>query len=247
MSTTVTLHQHGPSRAAVRRAATRLATIAAGLGVLAGVLEISIGPSIRDWVGNKQDTTRLGLTTIALSAVALAAAASLSRDRPDAPGHRLVSVLGIVVSALVCFTTVGRLWLIPGPLLLVATALLLTTEDRKDLMHAIDQHRWRIGLVSLCGAYYIFLGATALGAAGVLGIIGGLLIWGAMALASRSHRVALVLLIVGALPFAVATWWSVITPLIAAVALALGRKTIRHTTFAAPGLKARQRAAVTRT
>jgi hypothetical protein len=229
MSTTVTLHHHGPSRAAVRRAATRLATIAAGLGVLAGVLEISIGPSIRDWVGNKQDTTRLGLTTIGLSAVALAAAASLSRDRPDAPGHRLVSVLGIVVPALVCFTTVGRLWLIPGPLLLVATALLLTTEDRKDLMHAIDEHRWRIGLVSLCGVYYIFLGATALGVAGALGILGGLLIWTAIALASRSHAVAHAVLAVGALPFAFLTWWSVVTPLIAILALAIGHAAIRRT------------------
>jgi hypothetical protein len=210
------------------RVATRLALVGASLGVLAGVAELTIGPSIRDWVGNKQDTTRLGLTTIILSSVALASAGVLQRADGRAHSHRLAVALGLVVPAVICFTTVGRLWLIPGPLLLVAGGLLLSGAQRGELVQAVDERRWYTGLVALCGAYYIFLGATALGLAGLLGVLGGLLIWVGMASASRAPRAAYVLLVLGALPFAAITWWSAITPLIAVLALVLGCTAIRQ-------------------
>ncbi|MCW3046487.1 MAG: hypothetical protein JWO74_771 [Solirubrobacterales bacterium] len=231
MSTTAGLRPHderSPRRGRRDRLASRLALVGAGLGVFAGVAELTFGPSIRDWVGNKQDTTRLGLTTIILSSVALASAGVLQRADSRAHSHRLAVALGLVVPAVICFTTVGRLWLVPGSLLLVAGGLLLSAAQRGELGHAVDERRWYTGLVALCGAYYIFLGATALGLAGLLGVLGGLLIWGAMASASRSRRAAYALLALGALPFAAVTWWSAITPLIAVLALVLGRTAIRQ-------------------
>jgi hypothetical protein len=210
------------------RSAGRLALAGAALGLVAGALELTIGPSIRDWVGDKQDTTRLGLTTILLSAVALAAATALQRRQQDTGGRRVAIALGLVLPALVCFTTVGRLWYIPGALLLASAALTVAATPRTELTAALTERHWRLGLLAVCGALYVFLGATTLGVAGVLGVLGGLLVWAAARAAPRTPRTAHALLLAGALPFAAATWWSVITPVIAVLTLVVGHRVIRH-------------------
>lgn len=206
------------------RLPARLGAAGASLGLLAGLLELAAGPSMRSWVGDKQDTTRLGVTTTVLALVALVATGQLRR--PNA-GRRIAIVLALVLPAFVGFTTVGRLWYVPGPLLLVAGALVLTaTRPREFSMVATERH-WRVALLALCGLYYVFLGATALGVAGTAGIVGGLLIWGVASTAPRSASGAYALLLVGALPFAAATWWSVVTPLVALTAVVAGRGVIR--------------------
>lgn len=210
------------------RLAGHLALAGASLGVLAGLLELTVGPSVRDWVGNKQDTTRLGLATLVLSAVAALAAAALRRPRDDAGGRRVAIVLALLVPALVCFTTVGRLWYLPGALLLGAGALVLARTRRRDFAAALDGQHWRVGLLVLCGGFYIFLGATALGLAGVLGILGGVSIWAAARIAPHSPRAAYAFLFSGVLPFAAATWWSVITPVLAVLAVVIGVGVIHH-------------------
>jgi hypothetical protein len=222
--------QNGRARRERRadRLAGQLALAGAALGVLAGLLELTIGPSIRDWVGNKQDTTRLGLTTAILSAVALAGASALRQPRDRLAGRRVAVTLALLIPALICFTTVGRLWYLPGALLLAAGALVLAGTRREEFAVAFDQRRWRVGLLIVCGAYYVFLGATALGLAGVLGILGGVLIWAAARAAPTSPPTAHTLLLGGALPFAAATWWSIITPLIAVLTVVIGRGVIRH-------------------
>ena len=211
--------------------AGRLALAGALLGLLAGLAELTLGASMRGWVGDKADTTRLGLATLALAGVALAAALAL-RQRPAEPrdvvavglvvpapsGHRVVVVAGLVVPALVCFTTVGRLWYLPGALLLAAAALVLRDVRPAEL----DERLWRGGLLALCGACYVLLGASALGVAGALGLSGGVLVWAALATPPSAPRRAGVLLVVGAVPFAVATWWSAVTPLLALVTLGVG-------------------------
>ena len=73
---------------------------------------------------------------------------------------------------------------------------------------AIDERRWLAGLTVTFGACNIFLGVYAFGAAGVLGILGGLAVCAALIIARRNHRLALDFLAIGALPFAIATWWS---------------------------------------
>jgi hypothetical protein len=218
----------GP-RAAPHRdgAAAVLGLTGASLGVLAGLIELTAGPSIRDWVGNKQDTTRLGLTTLLLSLVALASAGWLRRSGGRGAG-RVAAALGLLIPAVVCFTTVGRLWYLPGALLLASGVLVLAGTGRAQFSAAFTEERWRIGLLCCCGAYLVFLGATALGIGGALGIAGGALVWAVAPLARRSRPLAWAALLAGTLPFAAVTWWSVITPLIALLAIALGAGVIRH-------------------
>lgn len=177
------------------------------------------------WVGDKQDTTRLGVTTIVLGAVALAAALAVHRTFRGRPANRLAIAFGLALPALVCFTTVGRLWYVPGALLLGSGALVLAGSRRSELTAVLDERRWRSGLLVMCGAYDVFLG-TALGTTGLLGVLGGALIWGAAGTARRSPALAYALL-AGALPFASVTWWSVVAPLVAVLAVTLGVGLIR--------------------
>jgi hypothetical protein len=196
----------------------------ASLGLVAGLVELTLGPHIRSWVGSKQDTTRLGLATITLSAIALLAAVTWLQRRETSPGTRLLIVVALIVPGVICFTTVGRAWYVPGALLIVAAAIAASElrEDAREVVETISRH-WLAALTVVLGAFYIFLGATALGVAGVLGIVGGITILAVIALSSRiSPRVAPLVLVAAALPFAVLTWWSIATPLLAIVVVAVG-------------------------
>ena len=179
---------------------------------------------IRDWVGDKQDTTRLGVTTLLLSLIALSAVALLWR-RPAASGPtRLLAAAGLLIPAAICFTTVGRLWYLPGALLIAGGVIVLAglRHEGAQMRGSIARH-WLAGLTVVLGVYYVFLGSVALGPAGTLGILGGLLIMIAVLVPARgSTRLVVSLLVVGALPFAILTWWSVVTPLIGVLALAIG-------------------------
>jgi hypothetical protein len=207
-----------------------LATMGASLGILAGLAELTLGPHIRSWVGNKQDTTRLGLATITLSAIALLAAVTWLQRREPSPGTRLLIVVGLIVPGVICFTTVGRAWYLPGALLVAGTAT-AASELRKDtrgVVETISRH-WLAALTVVLGAFYIFLGATALGIAGVLGIGGGITILVIVALSSRiPTRVASLALVAAALPFALLTWWSIVTPLLAILVMATGSFALRR-------------------
>lgn len=212
----------------IDRAAGYLALAGATLGIIAGLVDVAGGASIRDWVGNKLHTTTLGVATVILSAVSLVAAVGWLRSGGGASERRLATVLALLLPGCVCFTTIGRLWLLPGVPLLSAGALILATSSRHELADAVDEHRWRIGLTAVLGGYYVFLGAGALPkAAGFVGIFSGLAIWLALRVAPRSHRLAVGMLVVGALAFAFVTWWSVVTPIIAILVLTIGRGALR--------------------
>ncbi|HXL44197.1 MAG TPA: hypothetical protein VN960_09085 [Gaiellaceae bacterium] len=216
---------HGQAhRSTTERIAAILGIVGATLGLVAGLVELTAGPSIRSWVGNKEDTTRLGLATLVLAAIALAAALALVR-RPEASApRRLVLAAALLLPGLICFTTVGRLWYLPGALL-VAAGLLVATNVRDEVREvaAAAERNWTAILTVVLACFYVFLGATALGLAGLLGIAGGLLVLGLVATRRKlPSPVAVVLLLLAALPFAVLTWWSVATPLIGILLLALG-------------------------
>ena len=216
------------SRDRLDHLAGALAAAGAGLGIIAGIVDVAVGGTIRDWVGNKLDTTTLGAGTIALSAVALVAAIAWQRPNGHNDGRRLATILALAVPAAICFTTIGRLWYIPGLLLLAATVLIVLTSSRRELTEAVDEHRWRIGLTAVLAGYDVFLGADALPkAAGLVGILGGLAVWLALWVAPQAHRLAVGLLAVGALAFAIVTWWSAITPIIAILLLTLGPGALR--------------------
>ena len=208
----------------ITRAAALAGTIGASLGLAAGLAELTVGPSIRSWVGSKADTTRLGLATLVLAGLALVAAlALLRRPRASAP-TRLALAAGLLIPGLICFTTVGRLWSVPGVLLVGAGIVTLVDvrKERSEVATTLGRN-WTAVLSVVLGAFYVFLGATALGIAGILGIAGGLLVIGLVATQGKlSLPISLPLLVLAALPFAVLTWWSVATPLIAILLLAFG-------------------------
>lgn len=218
-------------RKTLDRTAGRLATVGGVLGVLAGLVDIAAGPSIRNVVGNKLHTTTLGFTTIALSAIAVAAAVAWQQRRGRIGGRRLGTLIALVLPAAICFTTIGQLWYLPGVLLLGASALIAATTTRQELAGAVHEHRWLGGLIVVLGGYYVFLGADSHGIAAVLGLLGGLAIWSSVLAARSFQRLALTLLLVGAPPFAIATWWSVVTPLAALLVLAIGLPTMGPNRF----------------
>ena len=78
------------------------------------------------------------------------------------------------------------------------------------------------GLIVILGALYIYVGAYETGPTRFVGILGGLLIAAAALARGRSRLIAAALLLLGALPLAIATWWSIVTPLIAVLTLLLG-------------------------
>jgi uncharacterized membrane protein YfcA len=202
-----------------------LSVIGASLGIVAGLVEVTVGPHIRSWVGNKLDTTRLGLATITLSAIALFAALAWLRRERASLETRLLIVVGLIIPGGICFTTVGRGWYVPGALLVIA-ATMAASELRQDARAIVQtiSRRWLAALTVVLGLFYIFLGATALGVAGMLGIVGGIVIVTVVATSSRlPPRVASIALVAAALPFAVLTWWSIVTPLLAILALTIGR------------------------
>jgi hypothetical protein len=81
----------------------------------------------------------------------------------------------------------------------------------------------RCSLTVILGAFYVFLGATAVGFAGALGIIGGLVILALVATAAHTlPLVAHTLLLIAVGPFALLTWWSIVTPLLAILAIVIG-------------------------
>jgi hypothetical protein len=100
-----------------------LAALGGSLGIAAGLAELTVGPGIRAWVGNKQDTNRLGLATITLSAIALLAAFTWWRRKDASVATRLLIVVGLFLPGAICFTTVGQVWYLPGALLVVAAGL----------------------------------------------------------------------------------------------------------------------------
>jgi hypothetical protein len=226
-----------PAAAPAARLATALGLAGGALGTLAGLVEVTVGAEIRSWIGNKNDPGRLGLVTVVLALVALTAALVLRR-RPDvpavAPSGRAALGFALLGPGLIGFSTVGRLWYVPG-LLLVGSAIVLGTTlrgERRAVVAAMGRS-WTTILTGILGLLYLALGLTAHGLAGIAGIAGGLATLGLLALGGHgrdrgrgrgrlSHRPALVLLAVAVAPFALLTWWSLVTPLLALLILVLG-------------------------
>lgn len=89
-------------------------------------------------------------------------------------------------------------------------------------MNETLRRTWPIVLVGVVALLYLWVGIAAQGWDRVWGLAGGLLILTAVAVARRSLTVAIALLMIGALPLAIATWWSIATPVLAIVAIFLG-------------------------
>jgi hypothetical protein len=222
-TTTTALPATTPPRSTAR-IATILGLTGGALGVVAGIVELTVGPSVRSWVGDKHDTTRLGLATIGLSIIALTAAMTLVRRRQMAATSLVAVALCLLVPGLLCFTTVGRLWYVPGLLLVSSAALTLAgARDGAKAVLAAAGRTWTAILTGTLAVTYIALGLTAQGLPGAVGIVGGLVTIGLVAIRGRIPRpLAPHVLLLAVAPFALSTWWSLVAPLIAVLIVVIG-------------------------
>jgi hypothetical protein len=92
---------------------------------------------------------------------------------------------------------------------------------------------WARGLTATLAALYGWIGLASHGLDRTFALAGAALILTALILARTSRPAAAILLAVGALPLAVAAWWSIVAPLSGLLALLLGWTAIRsHVTIA---------------
>ncbi|MEO6957694.1 MAG: hypothetical protein ABI137_13200 [Antricoccus sp.] len=195
-----------------------LGLIGAGLSVLAGLTQLLLGHRIPAWSGNKSDTVGLGLLSILLGGIAFVAAVSLRRPAATSPGRRVGALAGLLVPAGLCLSTIGRLSYVPAVLLLAAAITVIAAGDIRNMIQATTQH-WLQVLLSVLGGLEVLLAISAAPLPiAVIGAFSGVLLLAAPWLPVRaSLRAALILIAV--IPFASLTWTSLITPLIALLAI----------------------------
>jgi hypothetical protein len=94
-------------------------------------------------------------------------------------------------------------------------------------LRSVIRSNWTRGLVSLLGAFELLMAVSGGPVSTVtVGVIGGIALVVAPWLGSQT-RLATVVLLVGTVPFAAVTWWSLVTPLLAVTAMAIGPLTRR--------------------
>ncbi len=96
-------------------------------------------------------------------------------------------------------------------------------------MVANVERSWLVGLVAILAVFYLALGLEIGGATGFVGMAGGISIAAALIVRRRSRPLAGALLLVGAAPFAVLLWWSVVVPALALVTVVLGAVLVLRT------------------
>lgn len=198
------------------------------LGMLAGLVQVTVGTRIPEWTGAKDDSVALGALTFVLSAIAALAASWLRAHEQLTAQRRVAVVVAFIVPAVLCFTTVGRLWYLPGALLLAACASMPAAGNSRDLL-AVVRRNWTRGLVSLLGAFVVLMAVSAAPALTLsVGVGGGLAVMAAPWLDLRTNPVIVVAMLMAALPFAILTWWSIASPLVAGLALTIGLTTVRR-------------------
>lgn len=195
---------------------SRLGLVAASLTTLAGLIEVVAGSN--SWTGDKSEPTTLGIFTIVLAAV-MATAAVLSR-RTSTSGSSLAIAAGITVPALITVTTAGRL-AIPGAVVgVTAGGFAIADAIRRGSLRRAVSNAWPTLLIAVLAAIYLAFGTVA-GPIGILGIAGAVAAIAALAIKHRSRSLAALILVVGIIPFAAATWWSVVIPITAILLLTI--------------------------
>jgi hypothetical protein len=111
----------------MKKLALKLGTWGAMLGMLAGLVELSIGTQIRPWIGDKENPVVLGIVTLLLSGMVFVSMTIASKRDALTNDGKLAIFLGVLLPTAICFTTVGRLWYLPG-ILLVVSVLSLAYE-----------------------------------------------------------------------------------------------------------------------
>ena len=205
------------------RAVARLGITGSALGVIAGTVQALIGSRIPEWTGAKQDPGSLGLLTIALSLLAGYAAHRQARPNTTVKS-RAAYAAALLIPGLLCFSTVGRLWYLPGPLLLAAA--LISIDSLRDTSTLITRN-WLRCLLALLGAAELLMAAGAAPVLMAVGAVGGVALIAAASVArSRASLVALTVL--GTVPFTLLAWTAVVPVLLLLAAAAIAVPLTRH-------------------
>jgi hypothetical protein len=199
-----------------------LGLVGAALGVLAGILQATIGARIPEWTGAKAAPLALGLLTIGLSAVA-GCAAVRQRRAGLSVWARAGCALGMIGPGLLCLSTVGRLWY-PSAILLVAAGI-LTVDSWRSTAKVIAVDWFRV-LLSALGGCELLMAAGAAPVPMVVGAVGGLALIAAAWTTSRGARWGLIVL--GTVPFAALAWDAVVPVLLAVLAFAVAIPLLRR-------------------
>ena len=207
-----------------RRVTAGVGLAGSALGLIAGMVQAIIGAWIPECTGAaKQAPGRLGLLTVALSL--LAGFAAYRQARPGTgTTSRTACAAALLVPGLLCFSTVGRLWYLPGALLLAAGVL--SIDSIRDTWTLLARH-WLRCLLGLLGAAELLMAAGAAPVLLTVGAVGGVALIAAATIArSRARLVALVVL--GTVPFAALACTAVIPVLLLLAAAAIAVPLTRH-------------------
>jgi hypothetical protein len=91
-------------------------------------------------------------------------------------------------------------------------------------------HRnWPSAFLAVLGLLYLWIGVVANGWDCLFAFIGGVLIIAAAETIRRTGTLALGILLLGSLPLAAATWWSIVTPVLAILTMLMGLLALRRT------------------
>ncbi len=204
--------------------AARLGLLGGALGMVAGIVQAAVGDRIPDWSGAKSNPVGLGLLTVLLSVAAVVSAQALRGHEAATPPRRLTTAVGLFVPAALCFSTAGRLWFLPG-ILLVAAAVLAV--GRPSGVRPVVARNWLRALLSILGGFELLMAVSAAPTVTVvIGILGGLALVAAP-WAPGHLTLRLSLLLLGTLPFMFLTWSSIATPLLTIVAAGIGAVLLR--------------------
>jgi hypothetical protein len=204
--------------------ATRLGVLGGALGIGAGIIQATMGSRIPDWTGAKADPGALGLLTVGLSVLAGLAAVRQASSGISV-GSRAACALGLLIPGLLCFTTVGRLWYVPGPVLLVAGTL--SIRSARSTVSVIAEN-WARCLLSALGTCELLMAAGAAPAVMAVGTVGGIALITASWLRAPSRSVLLVLLAIGTVPFAVLAWTAIVPILLLFAAAAIATPLVHN-------------------
>ena len=205
------------------RAAASLGITGGVIGVVAGTVQALVGARIPEWTGAKQEPGSLGLLTIALSLLAGYAAYRQARPNTTVKARAAHTVL-MLIPALLCFSTVGRLWFLPGLMLLAAA--LFSIDSIRDTSTLFTRN-WLRCLLALLGAAELLMAAGAAPVLLAVGAVGGIALIAAATVAkSRTSLVALI--VVGTVPFTLLAWTAVIPVLLLVAAAAIAVPLTRH-------------------
>jgi hypothetical protein len=192
--------------------------VAAGVGALAGLLELT--GSQPTWTGNKNDPMTLGLVTLGLAAVV--GWGAFMSGRMESTGMSLASSAALFVPALVGLSTAGLAWVPAAVLGVVAAVAELWAAVRQGSVWATLDGAWPSILLVALAFVYIALGIVEWGWVGAIGVGGGLAVLGSIPIRADDRSLSAGLLVAGAIPFAIVTSWTVVTVITALLMLVVG-------------------------